>query len=837
MARRLLFLASLLLLPFATAAAPTNDNDDSCDIALLPAATLLLPYFEVDVNDRTVTTLLSITNVTNLDRIAHVTLWTDRAYPVVDFNIYLTGYDVQSINLFDVIARGIVAPDRGTGTDVEKRRPPYSDPNPALDLSACAKLPGLLDDATLARMRGAFTEGVAGDCAEAGGTHEHAVGYATIDVVGSCTAAGPAQPEYWTRDLRWDNALTGDYQFVDSATGESHGAPMVHIRAVPEGGTPETRRAFIYDAGFERTFYGRYQPTDAPRLDGRQPLPSRFAARWIDGGPGSFHTSLNVWREAAARADAACADVANARFLDASDVVVFDEDENAVGMSTPVTLAATSRTSSADDRWPQLPNGAAAGWMYLDLDAGFDARVATQNWVVSTMRAPGGLSTAVDAAALGNGCSAPVAPSAFTRAGGSAIAPAPNESGSRRIGVASRNNDDSCDIAQLPAATLLLPHFAVDLTRPDAEQTLFTVTNTGPREQIARVTLWTDYGFPVIAFNAFLTGYDVQSISLYDVIHDGRIAARACDGLPRQLSAELIQRLQEAFTLGRVADLGDTEGCEDVGNEHTNAVGYATIDVVSNCADHNALDAAYWTNDIAFDNVLIGDYQAVNLAQKFAQGSPMVHIRAIPEAGTRSERRVHPSRYDAGFARTFYQRHQSAATPHLDARQPLPSTFAARWIQGGPWQFETIYKIWREGAPRATAECGRLHDNNVDYREIIRFDEAENPVGDVPCTHCFPPGGRVFLPMTSRTSVADASIYPQLPNGAIAGWTYLNLDADQSDSLATQNWVVTTMRAEGRFSVDTDTPALGNGCSPPVRPSEITIGTIVIGPAPNGNLP
>ncbi len=43
--KRLLVLL-LLLAPIASAA--TRDNDDSCDIAVLPAATLLLPYFEVD---------------------------------------------------------------------------------------------------------------------------------------------------------------------------------------------------------------------------------------------------------------------------------------------------------------------------------------------------------------------------------------------------------------------------------------------------------------------------------------------------------------------------------------------------------------------------------------------------------------------------------------------------------------------------------------------------------------------------------------------------------------------------------------------------------------------
>ena len=77
-----LILLLFLALPLAAA---TNDNDDSCDISVLPAATLLLPYFEVDLDGfaRDGTTLFTITNVTNLDRVAHVTLLarreTDRA--------------------------------------------------------------------------------------------------------------------------------------------------------------------------------------------------------------------------------------------------------------------------------------------------------------------------------------------------------------------------------------------------------------------------------------------------------------------------------------------------------------------------------------------------------------------------------------------------------------------------------------------------------------------------------------------------------------------------------------------------------------------------------------
>ena len=46
----------------------------------MPAATLLLPYFDVDLDDPfNETTLITVVNVANFDRIAHVTLWTDRA--------------------------------------------------------------------------------------------------------------------------------------------------------------------------------------------------------------------------------------------------------------------------------------------------------------------------------------------------------------------------------------------------------------------------------------------------------------------------------------------------------------------------------------------------------------------------------------------------------------------------------------------------------------------------------------------------------------------------------------------------------------------------------------
>src|SRR6185436_8654026 len=69
----------------------------------VPAATLLLPYFEVNLNDPNgITTLFTINNASATAVLAHVTLWSDLSVPTLAFNVYLTGYDVQSINVRDI---------------------------------------------------------------------------------------------------------------------------------------------------------------------------------------------------------------------------------------------------------------------------------------------------------------------------------------------------------------------------------------------------------------------------------------------------------------------------------------------------------------------------------------------------------------------------------------------------------------------------------------------------------------------------------------------------------------------------------------------------------------
>src|SRR2546422_303776 len=93
---------------------------------------------------------------------------------------------------------------------------------------------------------------------------------------------------------------------------------------------------------------------------------------------------------------------------------------------------------------------------------------------------------------------------------------------------ATTNNDDSCDIGVAPAATLLLPYFEVDVTgNPEqARNTVFNVVNVSPFSQIARVTIWTDWAYPVLTFNLFLTGYDVEAVDIRDLVIRGMLPTK-----------------------------------------------------------------------------------------------------------------------------------------------------------------------------------------------------------------------------------------------------------------------------------------------------------------------
>ena len=691
-----------------------------------------------------------------------------------------------------------------------------------------------------------------------GGEHAHATGYVTIDVVENCNVLLPTDPGYFTSEILFDNVLTGDYEQVNRAENLARGGPMVHIRAIPEGGPTGA-----HPTNFTTTFYSNYQ--NGGTADRRQPLPAVFAARWIDEADSPLETNFTIWREGITRAHSGCA-VASNSALTVADIVRFDEDENPVAIAdcencalpARPLLPSSSRPSTGDSVFPPNPGGATSGWMYLNLNnQGLfpfrPFRVASQNWVTVSMSAEGRHQVEFDTASLGNGCT-PAIPS--TEAGDdTVIAPAADTIQTFAGGAPSTiNNDDSCDIKVAPAATLLLPYFDVNTVNPQEGTTFFTITNVTPLPQIARVTLWTDVAFPVVTFNIFLTGYDVQSINLADVVMLGRIAepgtssnsgvgarsagndanplidTTACGKLPDRLPPEVLADVRSALTLGRTTACGNAP----VGfpHEDRHAIGYATIDVVRNCGSAMPVDPGYFESEILYDNVLIGDYQQVDGLNNFAQGNTLVHIRAIPEGGLSGSAQTN-------FRRTFYSRLQNGGT--ADRRQPLPSTFAARWIDGGVGELITSLKIWRESVTSATAGCAVGDNAGMSFPDFVRFDEEENPTAlryDCPF-ECYEPRWPVAVVDRLDAGGAWWDVLPPNPTDALAGWLYLNLHNRNGqhlpDEAATQSWVVVSFRAEGRYSVDFDATSLGNGCSPRTAFTDESGGDPAIGPAPNVN--
>ena len=413
----------------------TTDNDNSCDISLLPAATLLLPYFEVDFQSpasRAKTTLFSVQNTTNTPQIARVTLWTDWAFPALGFNIFLTGYDLQPINLYDLFGAGIIAPGSTKNTQPPGDR---SLPNGSNDhflpsaAAQCANDFGPLAPSLVADLRRMFTTGIApsfcGGTA-VGGVHANAAGYVTIDVVATCGSSSPASSDFY-KELLFDNVLTGDYQILnqDPATGNyAGGNPLVHIRAVPEGG----KAGEAQPTNLPFTFYDRFTASMPQRtFDRRQPLPSSFAARVIDGGTGAFNTELRIWREAF---PSGCATY-NRNSQLPYEVVRFDEHENSrlygSGICIPElcgTRPGLPATSSPRTSGAYFPPGGftndVGGWIYINTGLiGTSDRHGSQAWIVTSMFAEGKYAVEEDALPLGNGCSLPPAP-------GGTIGPAPN---------------------------------------------------------------------------------------------------------------------------------------------------------------------------------------------------------------------------------------------------------------------------------------------------------------------------------------------------------------------------------------------------------------------------
>jgi hypothetical protein len=379
-------------------------------------------------------------------------------------------------------------------------------------------------------------------------------------------------------------------------------------------------------------------------------------------------------------------------------------------------------------------------------------------------------------------------------------------------------------VGDQPASTLLLPYFEVDLKNPGGANTFFTVNNASASATLVHVTLWSEMHVPVYVFDVYLTGYDVQPMSVRDILNGvlprtasvgqdpGNLISpkgplsqdinfASCTGnlpIPTPTPAT-IAHIKAALT--GVASPVNGQCATRSNSTPTIAKGYITMDVTNACSSLFPGETGYFVNGgggIAGNrNQIWGDYVQANHLSGLdgGDGSPLVHIIANaldPELNT-------PGQY------TFYGRVNGFSA--ADNREPLTTTFMARYASVTTAGFQpTNLTVWRDNkGPQAFFACGTTPAwYPLKQKQIIFFDEQERPVklttlplSDTPTP--FPAG-------TQRVEVGGS----KLPSAFASGTVYLNLmttvtgntnPPEDPTAEWTQAWVTVHQKGIGRYSI------------------------------------
>ena len=322
-------LATVLASGFAAIAAPAHAMIGAVD--RVPAATLLVPYFETDLADPNgMQTRLTVTNVSATPHIAHAVLWTDLGVPTFSIDLYLGGRDSIEVDLRQLFA-GVVPQTSPTlfaaGPYSDPHQPVAGCPLAATALYAGMPAPALLPDAQIEHLRaahtGASSPAFGGMCSAVAHTDSIARGYVTIDVANTCHDGFPTDAGYFTDGgtgvAADDNVLIGQYTLIERRDRVATANPMVSIEAsatdplTTTAGTP--------------TFYGGYVSGSA--ADNREVLGNRWRARTLDVGFFDAGTELVIWRDPViAHSPFACGSPPADFPREQAAIVAFDEEEN-----------------------------------------------------------------------------------------------------------------------------------------------------------------------------------------------------------------------------------------------------------------------------------------------------------------------------------------------------------------------------------------------------------------------------------------------------------------------------------------------------------------------------
>ena len=254
--------------------------------------------------------------------------------PVYTFDIYLTGYDVQAINVRDLIngelprtaSVGQDPTDTSNNPDGISNQGPLSQDinfatcNGSCRRPRCRRRRSITSAPSLTGQQSPLT----GMCATKRDGTRIARGYITVDTTNQCTSLTPADPGYFVAGgggiATNQNVLWGDYTYTNHIGGleSGDGSPLVHITA--NATDPQT------SVPGEYTFYGRFVAWTA--ADNREPLSTNFMTRFVNL-PSAGQTTLTVWRDAKVNQDYFACGATPAWYPLAQEALgFFDEQEN-----------------------------------------------------------------------------------------------------------------------------------------------------------------------------------------------------------------------------------------------------------------------------------------------------------------------------------------------------------------------------------------------------------------------------------------------------------------------------------------------------------------------------
>ncbi len=382
----------------------------------------------------------------------------------------------------------------------------------------------------------------------------------------------------------------------------------------------------------------------------------------------------------------------------------------------------------------------------------------------------------------------------------------------------------------VPAGTLLLPYFEVDLNNQNGRQTTIRVTNTSATAILQNVTLWSDLGVPTFNFNVYQTGYTSTEIDLR-LIFKGILPITASDGqdptdnispqgplsqdinfascngtLPYAglLPAATVTALRNAHT--GLASTLLSGNCAGVARGDGIARGFVTIDMINQCTTARPTDVGYFVNGgggiATLQNTMTGTVSYVDRSQNLAYAEPLVHIEANA---------LNPLTNGAGD-NTFYGRFHGFSG--ADNREALMAVSQARYINGGASGNTTDAIVWRDpGVAVLPFACGAIPAPfPLPHRQVVVFDEVEQPVAVT---------GSPFPYATQRVAASTLT-------SNLAGFFYSNLTRPTGDPAITG-------RHQSYFSVRHSSSGVSGGSTSATEISNAGLPAAAIITLPIGN--